>query len=115
MWEGIESRCSDVRLIGQDVPRLQHTLCVVFPQINRQAFAIALDLQGIACSTGSACASGSNKPSPVLTAMGLSPHDVQGAIRFSLGYGNTIAEVDEAVGRIGRVYHQLRTRSKTPF
>jgi cysteine desulfurase len=113
LWEGIESRCSGVRLVGQGVRRLQHTLCVVFPYINRQALAIALDLQGIACSTGSACASGSNEPSPVLLAMGLPRNEVQGAIRFSLGFRNTIDEVDEAILRIERVYRQLRSSPKT--
>lgn len=112
-WQGIESRCSEVRLVGRDSPRLCHTFSLIFPGINRQAMAIALDLQGIACSTGSACASGSHEPSPVLLAMGLPRDEVQSALRFSLGMQNTVAEVELAVDTIVRVYRQLKVRAKS--
>jgi cysteine desulfurase len=75
--------------------------------LDRQAIAMALDLEGVACSTGSACASGSAEPSPVLTAMGLSYQLIEGAIRFSLGADTTDVEIDRAAGRICKVVKNL--------
>jgi cysteine desulfurase len=94
-------------VIGASSPRLPHTANVSFPGLDRQAIAMALDLEGVACSTGSACASGSAEPSPVLTAMGLSYQLIEGAIRFSLGADTTDAEIDQAAGRICKVVKNL--------
>ncbi len=82
--------------------RLPHTSNVAFPGTNRQAMMMALDLAGVACSTGSACASGSTDPSPTLVAMGLPADVIDGSLRFSFGRDSTIADVDEAVERIVR-------------
>jgi cysteine desulfurase len=82
------------------VARLPHTSNVAFPGTNRQAMMMALDLAGVACSTGSACASGSTDPSPTLVAMGLAADVIDGSLRFSFGRDSTIADVDEAVERI---------------
>jgi cysteine desulfurase len=90
--------------------RLPNTSCLAFPGLDRQALAMALDLAGVACSTGSACASGSSEPSPTLLAMGL-PHDiVNSAVRFSLGAPTTPAEVAEAAERICKTVKHLRMR-----
>jgi len=95
-------------IIGEQAPRLPNTSCVAFPGLNRQALVMALDLAGVACSTGSACASGSSEPSPTLVAMAL-PHPViEGAIRFSLGASTTAAEVAEAGRRIINTIKHLR-------
>jgi cysteine desulfurase len=80
---------------------------VAFIGLDRQAVAMALDLAGIACSTGSACASGSSEPSPVLLAMGIENSLVEGSIRFSLGADTTDAEIDEAARRICKVIKNL--------
>ena len=85
---------------GRDALRTPHTSCLGFPWVDRQALVVALDLAGVACSTGSACASGSSEPSPVLLAMGVSRNVVQGSLRFSLGSTTTAAEVDLAVAKI---------------
>jgi cysteine desulfurase len=95
-------------IIGGDVPRTPHTLCISFPPLDRQALVMALDLAGVACSTGSACASGSSEPSPTLVAMGLPEPVVQSAIRFSLGAFTTAAEVRVAASRIIKTVKQLR-------
>lgn len=98
-------------IIGEEVPRLPNTLCISFPPLDRQALVMALDLAGVACSTGSACASGSSEPSPTLVAMGLPPDVVGSAIRFSLGGFTTAAEVRSAAERILKTVNQLqRTR-----
>ena len=93
---------------GADADRLPHTSNLAFPGINRQEMFLALDMAGVACSTGSACASGSSEPSPVLTAMGLDEPVITGSIRISLSRLTTIADIDLASDRILRVYNGLR-------
>ncbi len=94
------SGCRDAVVIGAEAPRLPHTLALTFPGLDRQALQMALDLAGVACSTGSACASGSGEPSHVLTAMGLPEAQIRGAIRLSVGAFTTEAEIAEAARRI---------------
>ncbi|HEX6962640.1 MAG TPA: cysteine desulfurase family protein [Lacipirellula sp.] len=95
-------------VIGVDAPRLPHTSNIAFVGLDRQALVMALDLAGVACSTGSACASGSSEPSPTLLAMGLPEEVISSSIRFSLGAMTTVAEIDEAAGRILAVCNRLR-------
>lgn len=102
------SDCPELVIHGSNVPRLPHTSNFAFPGLDRQALMMALDLAGVACSTGSACASGSSEPSPTLLAMGCSKSLVEGSLRFSLGASTTQAEVTEAARRILRVYKDLR-------
>jgi cysteine desulfurase len=94
-------------VIGAAASRLPHTSNLAFPGLDRQAIAMALDLEGVACSTGSACASGSAEPSAVLLAMGLPTNLIDGSIRLSLGADTTDAEIDEAVRRIRKVIKTL--------
>jgi cysteine desulfurase len=89
-----------IELIGASESRLPNTSCVAFAPHSRQALQMALDLAGLACSTGSACESGSATPSHVLLAMGLSEPIVQSAVRFSLSEQTTQADVDQAVSII---------------
>lgn len=93
---------------GMKVKRLPHTTNIAFVGVNRQALLMALDLAGVACSTGSACASGSSEPSPVLLAMGCDERVVEGALRLSLGATTTPADVDEAARRILLAVNDLR-------
>ncbi|MGD0899408.1 MAG: cysteine desulfurase family protein [Thermoguttaceae bacterium] len=93
---------------GLAAPRLPHTSNVAFPGLEGQILLLALDMAGVACSAGSACASGSTELSPTLRAMGLSNEMVASSLRFSLGSTTTEAEVDEAVRRILDVCRQLR-------
>jgi len=100
---------------GRDAPRLPHTSNISFPGIDRQAMLMALDMAGVACSTGSACASGSSEPSPVLLAMGCDEEVISGSLRFSLGAGTTAADIEKAAGRILRVAHDLRRAKNGSF
>ena len=93
----------DAVVLGRDAPRLPHTSNVALVGLDRQALFMALDQARVACSTGSACASGSSELSPVHVAMGCDPRIARSALRFSLGVATTTDEVDEAVGRILRV------------
>jgi cysteine desulfurase len=97
-------------VVGNTAPRLPNTSCVAFPGVDRQALVMALDLAGVACSTGSACASGSSEPSPTLVAMGLPGPVVEGAIRLSLGATTTAAEVEQAAVRILNAVNNLQQR-----
>lgn len=97
--------------LGAEADRLEHTSCLAFPGADRQALVMAYDLAGVACSTGSACASGSSEPSPTLLAMGLSAELVRGAVRFSLGATTTDAEIDDAIARLTAVHKRLRAEA----
>ncbi|MCO6455398.1 MAG: cysteine desulfurase [Pirellulaceae bacterium] len=99
-----------IRIHGREVPRAPHTSNISLPGLDRQAVWMALDLAGIACSTGSACASGSSELSPVLRAMGVAEPELRSALRFSFGRLTTIAEVDQACERILLVARELRER-----
>jgi len=91
--------------------RLPNTVNISFRYVEGEAMLLNLDMLGIACSSGSACTSGSLEPSPVLMAMGADPTDAQGALRFSLGYGNSEADVDYAIDAIEAVVTKLRALS----
>jgi cysteine desulfurase len=108
----LQMRVPGVVINGATAKRLPHTSNVSFPGLDRRALAMALDLEGVACSTGSACASGSSEPSPVLIAMGLSQEVVGGSLRFSLGATTTEAEVDVAIDRLIAVVERLAAKNK---
>jgi cysteine desulfurase len=83
--------------------RLPQTLNVGFPGLDGDALLMQLDLAGIAASLGSACASGSTRPSPTLMAMSVPDDRLRSSVRFSLGATTTEAEIDEAVRRIAEI------------
>ena len=88
--------------------RLPNTLNISFPGVDGEALLVALDLEGIACSLGSACASGSIEPTPILVAMGLEPEVYRSAVRLTLSGLTTREEIDEAAKRIAEVVKYLR-------
>ena len=87
----------DFTINGTEVRRLPNTSNVTFHGADGEGIVIALDLSGVAASTGSACSSGRVEPSPVLLAMGLSPEDARATVRFSLSRFNTASEVERVV------------------
>lgn len=103
----------NVEIIGRLSDRLPHTSCVAFPGLDRQELVLAADVAGIACSTGSACASGSSDPSPVLQKMNLPAAWVNGALRFSFGLFNELHDAVEAANRISKLHNRLRSRNGT--
>ena len=102
--------CSPVVIHGAGAERLPNTLNVAFPGCDGEALLVALDLAGVCCSMGSACASGSSEPAPILLAMGCSRETALSSLRFSLGRGNTTAEIDEAARQIAEVVQRMRRR-----
>lgn len=101
----------DSAIHGISVNRLPGTTCVSFPGIDRQTLMLLLDRQNIACSTGSACTSGSSEPSHVLRAMGLPADRIESSLRFGLSKFSTSNEVDQAIERIVYCVNKLRNRS----
>ncbi|HLL02776.1 MAG TPA: cysteine desulfurase family protein [Myxococcaceae bacterium] len=91
------ARIADVTVNGGGVSRVPNTSNLHFHGADGEALLIALDLEGICVSSGSACASGTLTPSHVLTAMGLTPAQAHGSLRFSLGASTTAAEVERVV------------------
>ncbi len=103
----IQSALPSAVAIGAESDRLPHTLSVSFPGVDRQALQLALDMAGIACSTGSACASGSSQPSHVLEAMHLEASIVNGGIRFSVSAETLESEIDQAVASLATIVPRL--------
>ncbi len=110
--QGIQATIPDVIVNGATAPRLPTTTNLSFKGVDGQSLVVALDLQGIATSTGSACSSGSLEPSHVLIAMGLADEWLQGAVRFSLGTGNTLAQVDTVLHLLPPIVARLRQHSR---
>ena len=96
---------------GNPARRIPGTSNISFEGVEAEALLIALDLEGIAVSTGSACSSGTLEPSHVLRAMGLGAHRVQSALRFSLGAGTTAEEIDRVVTLLPDLVTRIRSRS----
>lgn len=95
-------------VIGRSAERLPHTSNIAFVGLDRQALFLALDQAGVACSTGSACASGSSEVSPALLAMGCEEAVFSSALRLSLGATTTEPQVAEATRRILKTCNDLR-------
>jgi selenocysteine lyase/cysteine desulfurase len=106
---GLLRRIPDMHVTAQESPRLPNTLHATFPGARGDVMVMALDLRGIAVSAGSACASGSVKPSEVLLAMGCSPEEAVSSLRFSLGFGNTAEEIPVVADAVAAVYAAART------
>jgi cysteine desulfurase len=98
-------------LNGGGAPRVPNTTNIYFDGVEGEALVIALDLKGLAVSTGAACSSGAIEPSHVLTAMGLRPDRARASIRFSLGKQNTEEDVDFALALIPETVERLRELS----
>ena len=96
---------------GDGAPRVPNTTNIHFDHIEGEALVIALDLKGLAVSTGAACSSGAIEPSHVLTAMGLRPDQARASLRFSLGKQNTTEDVDFALSLIPATVARLRELS----
>ena len=103
-------RIPGARIAGEDAPRVCNTLNVAFEGCEGETLLVALDLAGVAVSTGSACSSGSLEPSPVLLAMGYPKGLARGAVRFSLWSGTTAEQIDEVCALLPRVVEQCRSR-----
>jgi cysteine desulfurase len=96
---------------GAAAPRLPNTSSLGFEAVEAEAVVLALDREGICASSGSACATGSLEPSHVLSAMGLSPRQARGSVRFSLGPSTTPEDVDALLAHLPAIISRLRAMS----
>lgn len=101
--------CTAAVINGSLQQRLPNTLNIAFPGCDGDALLVNLDLEGVCCSIGSACSSGSSEPAPVLVAMGRPPEIYKSSLRFSVSVLNTIEEIEEAATRIANVVTRLRS------
>jgi len=106
--QGITTNVPDARINGAGAPRTPNTSNIMFAGIEGEALVIALDLKGVACSTGAACSSGAVAPSHVLTAIGLPASEARASVRFSLGRHTSAGEIDSAIELVGAAVAQLR-------
>jgi cysteine desulfurase len=111
--QGLLERVPHSRVNGGGAPRTPNTANILFPGLEGEALVIALDLKGLACSTGAACSSGAVEPSHVLTAIGLPPEEARASLRFSLGRHTTAADIDFALQVVPTAVAQLRELSPT--
>lgn len=106
----ISERCPPVVINGRSAGRLPNTSSIAFPGLDGEALLVALDLEGIACSLGSTCASGSAEPAPILLAMRVSPEIALSTVRLSVSFETALDDIEEAVERIANVVERLRGR-----
>jgi cysteine desulfurase len=112
--DGILQGVTGTALNGARSPRVPNTTNISFDRTEAESLLIALDLEGVAVSTGSACSSGTLEPSHVLKAMGFPAHRTQNSIRFSLGTANTTADIDRVVAVLPGIVAKLRSLTRAP-
>jgi cysteine desulfurase len=108
---GILDRVEDCQVNGGTAPRVPNTTNIQFNFVDGEAMVIALDLKGIAISSGAACSSGASEPSHVLTAMGLTAAQARSTVRLSLGKQNTAEDVDFVIDAVTQTVARLRDLS----
>jgi cysteine desulfurase len=108
---GLKEKIDLIHVNAESAPRLPNTSNIMVDFAEGEGLVISLDLKGVAVSTGSACSSGSLEPSHVLTAIGKTPDEAHGSLRFSLNATNTIADVDYVVEILPRIVERLRELS----
>jgi cysteine desulfurase len=109
--QGILAQVDEAAVNGAGVARVPNTTNIHFDHIEGESLVIALDLKGLAVSTGAACSSGAIEPSHVLLAMGLKPERARGSIRFSLGKQTIDGDIDFALSTVPETAARLRAIS----
>lgn len=111
MESGLKAAIEMIHINGENSARLPNTTNIMVDYAEGEGMVISLDLKGVAASTGSACSSGSMEPSHVLTAIGKTPDEAHGSLRFSLSTMNTEEDVDYVVGILPGIVERLRELS----
>lgn len=111
LQQGLRAQVEDAVVNGDGATRVPNTANLRFDHIDGEALVIALDLKGMAVSTGAACSSGAIEASHVLTAMGLRPDQARSSIRFSLGKQTTADDIDIALALVPESVARLRELS----
>lgn len=108
---GLKARITSIHINAEKAPRLPNTSNIMVDFAEGEGLVISLDLKGVAVSTGSACSSGSLEPSHVLTAIGKTPDEAHGSLRFSLNAMNTVEDVDYVLEILPGIVERLRELS----
>ncbi len=108
---GLQSHIELIHVNGGNAPRLPNTSNIMVDYAEGEGLVISLDLKGVAVSTGSACSSGSLEPSHVLTAIGKTPDEAHGSLRFSLSTMTALEDIDYVVEVLPGIVHRLRELS----
>jgi cysteine desulfurase len=111
LQQGILAQVEEAGVNGDGAPRVPNTANIYFDHIEGESMVIALDLKGLAVSTGAACSSGAIEPSHVLVAMGLRSDQARASIRLSLGKQNTAEDIDIALALVPETVARLRELS----
>jgi cysteine desulfurase len=111
--KGILAQVDDALVNGDQTARVPNTTNIRFDHVEGESLVIALDLKGLAVSTGAACSSGAIEPSHVLIAMGLRPDQARSSIRFSLAKQTTAEDIDVALALVPETVARLRNLSPT--
>jgi len=111
LLEGLKNKIPDIQINGDMENRVPSNANISFLNAEGESMLLMLDLEGIAVSTGSACASGSLEPSHVLRAMGISPEICHASLRFTLGKGTTEKEIDKVIEVLPKIVERLRKMS----
>jgi cysteine desulfurase len=109
--EVVNKNVPDAWVNGDQANSLPGIVSITFPRSDSEGLLLLLDSEGIACSTGSACSAGVQRPSHVLLAMGLSEDETTSTLRFSLSHSNTIAEIEKLGAVIASVVERSRAAS----
>ena len=109
----LEGSVGGLRLNGPREGRIENTLNLTFPAVLGESLLIALDLEGIEISMGSACAAGAVEPSHVLLAMGRNAMEARSSVRLSLGWSTTLEEIERAAEVIPMTWQ--RVAAAEPF
>jgi cysteine desulfurase len=106
------ARAPAVRVLAADAPRLPHITALAVPDVPSDGLVIALDLEGVSASAGSACAAGSLEPSHVVAALGVSASYAMGMLRLSLGPATSEAEIDRAAAILATVVERAHSANQ---
>lgn len=105
---GLKTIANDLVIIAESGPRICNTTNIILPGVAAETQVMAMDLEGVSVSSGSACSSGTFKPSHVLGAMGYDAESARSALRFSTGWATTEAEIDAALTAYARMVSRVR-------
>jgi cysteine desulfurase len=108
LLDGLRARVADLVVFGEDAPRLSNTLAVSAPGWRAETLVMALDLAGVAVSSGAACSSGRVRTSHVLEAMAVRDEMKEGMVRFSLGWSSTEADIEQALTAMAPILGRRR-------
>lgn len=106
---GLKALAGNIEIIGENAPRVTNTTCALLRGTSAETQLMAMDLEGVSVSSGSACSSGTFKASHVLEAMGLGEDGAKSALRFSTGWATTADDIEAALAACQRVVNRIRT------